>query len=47
MEKVIVIFIVMVAAILTGCFAFRKNKGCSCRNAEKCTQTDCPDSKQE
>ena len=47
MEKIIAIFIVMLAAIATGCFAFRKNKGCSCHNAEKCTQTDCPDSKQE
>ena len=46
MEKVIAIFIVMLAAILTGMFAFRKNKGCSCKNAKKCTQTDCHDSKQ-
>jgi len=41
MEKTIAIFIVMLAAIAIGCFAFRKNKGCSCKNAQKCTQTNC------
>ncbi len=38
---------VMLAAILTGFFAFRKNNGCSCKNAKKCTQTDCPEPIQE
>ncbi len=47
MEKVIAIFIVMLAAIAIGCFAFRKNKACSCKNAEKCTQTDCAEPKKE
>ncbi len=47
MEKAIAIFIVMLAAIATGYFAFRKNKGCSCRNAKKCDKTDCPEPKQE
>ena len=47
MEKFIAIFIVMLAAIAIGCFAFRKNKGCGCHNAKKCDKTDCPESKQE
>jgi len=47
MEKVIVIFIVMVAAIVTGLFAFRQNKGCSCHNAKKCDRTDCRETTQK
>lgn len=47
MEKFIAIFIVMLAAIAIGCFAFRKNKGCGCKNAKKCDKTDCTEPKQE
>ena len=47
MEKAIAIFIVMLAAIAIGFFAFRKNKVCSCKNAEKCDKTECPDPKKE
>ncbi len=47
MEKAIAIFIVMLAAIAIGCFAFRKNKVCGCKDAKKCDKTDCPEPKQE
>jgi hypothetical protein len=43
MERVIAIFVVIVAMTALGFFAFRKGRGgCSCGRASQCKKDDCP-----